>query len=204
FIPCLPGSTFESADGDFITDVPGARDWATVNGTTGYSGATDLPSGATDNSFTEGTKEDDQTVVVATGSIPPNKDDLTHFAIFTEDVNASVNTGCKVGPAINATNCVFVYLLWERTNQLGSAHRDHAASRPAVRRDRGGEHHGRGGHQPDRRRHRTPHGVRYDVWQRLAEEPLFRQLLQQHDEGLHRAGHDLRQPPLPDADANQH
>src|SRR5438132_353625 len=66
-IPCLPGSTFESANGSFVKDISGAKDWSDVKGTTGYNATTDLPSGSTDNSFTQGTKEDNTLVQVATG-----------------------------------------------------------------------------------------------------------------------------------------
>src|SRR5262249_15438418 len=44
----------------------------------------DLPSGTTDNSFGQGTKEDDEHPTIVTGSIPNNKSDLTHFGLFPE------------------------------------------------------------------------------------------------------------------------
>jgi hypothetical protein len=68
----------------------------------------DLPSGRDDNAFGMGTKEDDPNVSVVTGSIPPNKSDLTRFYVANEFVSGSN----------------FLYLAWERSNVLGSANMD--------------------------------------------------------------------------------
>jgi hypothetical protein len=67
-----------------------------------------LASGTSDNSFGQGTKEDDPSVSVVTGSIPPNKSDLTRFYVANEF----------------ASNSNFLYLAWERSNVLGSANMD--------------------------------------------------------------------------------
>jgi hypothetical protein len=76
----------------------------------GLNAGFDLASGKPDNSFGQGTKEDDPNVTVVTGSIPPNKSDLTRFYEASEF--SSVN------------NHNFLYLAWERTNVLGTANFD--------------------------------------------------------------------------------
>src|SRR5439155_18023900 len=72
----LSGSTFEGGDGNLIVDNSGNTDWATV---AGLNAGVDSPSGSTDNSFGQGSKEDDPNVSTVNGSIPPNKSDLTRF-----------------------------------------------------------------------------------------------------------------------------
>src|SRR6266545_5482450 len=80
----LTGSTFEGNDGNLVVTTAGNTDW--VNAPNRVRGD-DLPSGRTDNSFGQGTKEDDANVTVVTGSIPPNKNDLTRFYVASEFVN---------------------------------------------------------------------------------------------------------------------
>ncbi len=101
----LPGSTFEGNDGNLVVNTAGNTDWA--NAPNRVRGD-DLASGSTDNSFGGGTKEDDPNVNVVTGSIPPQKSDLTRFYVASEF----------------ASNSNFLYLAWERTNVLGSANMD--------------------------------------------------------------------------------
>src|SRR6266542_2205007 len=101
----LPGSTFEGNDGNLVVDTAGNHDW--VNAPNRVRGD-DLASGTTDNSFGQGTKEDDPNVSVVTGSIPPQKSDLTRFYAANEFAGGSN----------------FLYLAWERTNVLGSANMD--------------------------------------------------------------------------------
>jgi len=101
----LPGSTFEGNDGNLVVNTPANTDW--VNAPDRVRGD-DLPSGRTDNSFGQGTKEDDPAVTVVTGSIPPQKSDLTRFYVASEF----------------ASNSNFLYLAWERSNVLGSANMD--------------------------------------------------------------------------------
>src|SRR5262249_57812350 len=55
-----------------------------------------------------GTREETPAVSVVSGSIPPNKSDLTRFYEASEFAN----------------NSNFLYLSWERTNNLGSANMD--------------------------------------------------------------------------------
>jgi hypothetical protein len=101
----LSGSSFEGNDGNLTVNTAGNTDWVNV---AGLHKGVDLPSGTGDNSFGQGTKEDDAAVTVVSGSIPPNKSDLTRFYEASELVN----------------NQVFVYLAWERTNNLGNANMD--------------------------------------------------------------------------------
>jgi Prealbumin-like fold domain len=103
----LAGSTFAGGDGNLLTSpiTFGTTDWQNV---AGRATGIDLPSGGSDNSFGQGTKEDDPNVTVVTGSIPPSKSDLTRFYEASEFAN----------------NKNFLYLAWERTNNLGSANMD--------------------------------------------------------------------------------
>ena len=101
----LPGSTFEGNDGDLLVTTAGNTDW--VNAPNRVRGD-DLPSGTNDNSFGQGTKEDDPAVTVVTGSIPPQKSDLTRFYVANEFTGGSN----------------YLYLAWERSNVLGSANMD--------------------------------------------------------------------------------
>jgi Prealbumin-like fold domain len=103
----LTGSTFAGGDGNLLASPTtfGTTDWENV---AGLHKGIDLPSGSTDNAFGQGTKEDDPNVSVVTGSIPPQKSDLTRFYEASEF----------------ASNKNFLYLGWERTNVLGSANFD--------------------------------------------------------------------------------
>jgi hypothetical protein len=103
----LSGSTFAGGDGNLLTNPTafGTTDWQNV---AGRNTGIDLPSGGGDNSFGQGTKEDNSNVTVVTGSIPPQKSDLTRFYEASEFANGSN----------------FLYLAWERTNNLGSANMD--------------------------------------------------------------------------------
>src|SRR5262245_18479007 len=76
----LPGSAFE-IDGKLVVNgAVGVRDWANAPQ---LQTATDLPTGQTDNSFGNGTKENSPVPTVVTGSIPNNKSDLTLFYVGT-------------------------------------------------------------------------------------------------------------------------
>ena len=84
----------------------GALDLTTL--TTSNQAILDLLSGSSDDSLGTGAKEDDASPTEVTGSIPPNKTDLTRFLTAHEVVS----------------NNVFLYLGWERSNILGSANLD--------------------------------------------------------------------------------
>lgn len=101
----LPPSTFEGNDGNLAVDTAGNTDWANVAGL--HTGI-DRPTGRTDNSFGQGTKEDKSDVTIVTGSIPPNKNDLTRFHAASEDIG----------------NDTFLYLGWERLVNIGNANLD--------------------------------------------------------------------------------
>jgi len=67
----------------------------------------DLPTGQNDNSFAQGAKEDDfQNVQIGTGSIPPNKNDLSSM---------------NVAGANGTNGDTFLYLGWSRVANAGSA-----------------------------------------------------------------------------------
>ncbi|ASN51130.1 hypothetical protein [Sinomonas sp. R1AF57] len=102
----LSGSLFEGSDGNLAVNTPGNTDWANV---AGLNTGVDKPSGSTDNSFGQGTKEDDPNATVVTGSIPPNKNDLTRFYEASE-------TG--------SNGHVYLYLGWERLVNIGNANLD--------------------------------------------------------------------------------
>src|SRR5215470_10287150 len=103
----LAGSTFAGGDGNLLTNPTafGSTDWQNV---AGLNAGIDLASGSGDNSFGQGTKEDNPNVTVVSGSIPPQKSDLTRFYEASEFAGGSN----------------FLYLAWERTNNLGSANMD--------------------------------------------------------------------------------
>jgi Prealbumin-like fold domain len=115
----LTNSTFEAQDGDLAVNDGGTHDWntpvETINcGTAaqipheGVNCSTDLSKSGSDNSFGQGSKEDLPNPSVVSGSIPPNKSDLTRFYINKEEAGGHH----------------FLYMAWERSNVLGSANMD--------------------------------------------------------------------------------
>jgi hypothetical protein len=134
----LLGSTFNTTNGDLTDSV--LHDWNPPGVPTGNVGpveaincgtaaqiphigtncGTDLVKSTSDNSFGQGTKEDDLTPTVVSGQIPPNKDDLTRFYVNKEHRNF---TGCALGTS-TPNSCDYLYMAWERSNTLGSAHMD--------------------------------------------------------------------------------
>jgi hypothetical protein len=115
-LPPLAGSTFAGGDGNLLTSPTafGTTDW---QGVTGLNAGFDLPSGTGDNSFGQGTKEDNPAVTVVSGSIPPNKSNLTRFYEASQ---------------IGSNNDNFLYLAWERSNVLGSANMDFEISQQST------------------------------------------------------------------------
>ncbi len=101
----LSGSSFEGNDGNTVVNTTGNTDW---NNVSPFNKGTDKPSGSGDNSFGQGTKEDNAAVTVVTGSIPPNKNDLTFFAESSENIGGNQ----------------FLYLAWERAVNIGNANLD--------------------------------------------------------------------------------
>jgi hypothetical protein len=102
----LPGSTFEGNDGNLVVNTPGNTDW--TNAPNRHIG-TDLPTGQNDNSFGNGTKEDNVNVTVGTGSIPNSKADLASFYEANEQL---------------ANGHIMLYLGWSRVNQNGTTNFD--------------------------------------------------------------------------------
>jgi hypothetical protein len=86
----LPGSAFEiDNSANLVVNTTGCIDW--LEGTAvggelrdGVVAQEDLPSGQSDNSFVQGSKEDTANPVIEFGGIPPNKSDLSWFGVFTE------------------------------------------------------------------------------------------------------------------------
>jgi hypothetical protein len=84
------GSAFEiDTDANLIVNTSGCIDWL-AGGTgsafrSGVLAKNDSPSGSGDESFGQGTAEDNPNPTIVSGSIPPNKSDLKAFGIFTED-----------------------------------------------------------------------------------------------------------------------
>jgi hypothetical protein len=101
----LSGSTFEGNDGNLVVTTAGNTDW--TNAPHRVVGI-DLPSGSGDNSFGQGTKEDNADVTTVSGSIPPNKNDLTRFYVGSEFTGGSN----------------YLYLAWERAVNIGNANLD--------------------------------------------------------------------------------
>ena len=72
----LPGSTFEGNDGNLVVNTAGNTDW---DNAPNLRVRVDLPTGANDNSFGQGTSEGDVDVTVVDGSIPNSKADLARL-----------------------------------------------------------------------------------------------------------------------------
>ncbi len=117
------GTTFNGIDGNLIVDASpaGNTDWCNqtqaqlgtgacpaANLAPSFSGKQDKPSGTGDDSFGQGSKEDTPCPTEVSGSIPPNKSDLTRFYVAHEKVGSNT----------------YLYLAWERTNVLGNANMD--------------------------------------------------------------------------------
>jgi hypothetical protein len=95
----LPGSSFESNDGNLVVDGgASALDWANAPN---RQAALDKPTGQQDDSFGNGTKEDTAVPTVVDGSIPNNKSDLTRFYVANDKVAGKD----------------FLYLAWERVQE---------------------------------------------------------------------------------------
>ena len=100
------GSTFEGGDGNLVVNTAGNTDWANVPG---LNTGIDRPSGSTDNSFGQGTKEDNAAVTVVAGSIPPNKNDLSRFYEASQ---------------LGSNGHIYLDLAWQRLVNIGNANLD--------------------------------------------------------------------------------
>jgi uncharacterized repeat protein (TIGR01451 family) len=101
--PPSPAGSPIDIDGDLIAGT--GRDWASLSNTILNCLSSpkigcdlDKPTGTSDDSFGQGTKEDTQTPTIVSGSIPNNKSDLQRFYVANERF---VTTD-------------FLYLAWER------------------------------------------------------------------------------------------
>jgi hypothetical protein len=96
----LAGSNFEiDTDANLKVDDPAPSiDWANVTEVR----KTDKPTGQTDDSFGQGTKEDTAVPTVVSGSIPNNKSDLLNFGVYQETTAAGRN---------------FVHMFWQRVQE---------------------------------------------------------------------------------------
>jgi hypothetical protein len=114
------GSAFEiDDDANLIVDNPGTStdciDWLTGGTGTPFRNTVraknDLPTGSSDDSFGQGTAEDNANPTIVDGSIPPNKSDLKAFGVNTEDVLGTPND--------------FLELFWSRVqNPSGTTNMD--------------------------------------------------------------------------------
>ena len=93
----LTGSPFDAGDGNLVLNDE-TQDW--VNAPNLAVGL-DKPTGQTDDSFGNGTKEDTPVPSVVDGSIPNNKSDLTRLYVANQRVNSKE----------------FLYLAWERVQE---------------------------------------------------------------------------------------
>ncbi|MBT2513417.1 SpaA isopeptide-forming pilin-related protein [Arthrobacter sp. ISL-30] len=100
----LVGSSFDAGDGNLVVDDE-AKDWANIgiNCSPGalVGCAIDKNTGQTDDSFGNGTKEDDAVPSIVSGQIPNNKSDLLRF--YTRLVPENGDD--------------FLYLAWERVQE---------------------------------------------------------------------------------------
>jgi hypothetical protein len=102
----IGASTFEETDGNTVVNgAAPAQDWDGLTTAVMRADTPDTPSGPNDESFTQGTKSDTMVPVIESGSIPPNKSDLTRMRIASETIGGQV----------------YLYVAWNRSNTLGSA-----------------------------------------------------------------------------------
>ena len=111
----LGSSLFEiDGDKDPGSDPPPGPDWnqnssylwtAQTPPIIGQADKLDTTPKAEDGSFAQGTKSDTPVPVIETGSIPPNKSDLTRMLVASQTFGGDI----------------YLYIAWERANTLGSA-----------------------------------------------------------------------------------
>jgi hypothetical protein len=103
----LPGSDFEiDTDANLKVDDPAPSiDWANVTEVRKL----DTASGALDESFGQGTKEDTANPTVVNGSIPPNKSDLKAFGIYQEGEDFLHMFWARVQDPTGTTNMDFEF-----------------------------------------------------------------------------------------------
>ncbi len=108
FQPPTANGTELEMDGNLVSN--GGTDWGStgiVKCSVTFVGCALDPTGPTDDSFGNGTKEDTPVPSLTDGSIPPNKSDLLRFYVH----NNRVSVG-QQNPQVHD----FLYLAWERVN----------------------------------------------------------------------------------------
>ena len=105
-LPPSPTGTAIEIDGDLVDDAAAGSDWGSLPSsifscTVPRGCSIDRPTGRTDNSFGQGTKEDTPTPKVVSGSIPNNKSDLLRLYVS--------------GERFGTTD--FLYLAWSRVQE---------------------------------------------------------------------------------------
>src|SRR5215212_465207 len=85
----LAGSAFEiDTDANLGVNTPGCIDWLSGGTGTGFRSGVlaknDKATGPGDDSFGQGTAEDNPNPTIVDGSIPPNKSDLKAFGVYAE------------------------------------------------------------------------------------------------------------------------
>jgi len=112
----LTGSSFEGNDANLVVNTAGNKDW---DNAPNLAAQQDLPKGNDDNSFGQGSKEDDVNVTVGGGSIPNSKANLARFAVAGETISGQS----------------FLYLAWSREDASGTVNFDfeiNAAEQPDL------------------------------------------------------------------------
>src|SRR5262245_11596511 len=98
-------STFEGNDGNLVVNTAGNKDW---DNAPNLAVGQDIADPKNDNSFGQGTKENDVDVSVVTGSIPNSKANLGRFGAAGEVINGQT----------------MIYLAWTREDQSGTVNFD--------------------------------------------------------------------------------
>jgi hypothetical protein len=112
----LTGAVFQGGDGNIVVDAaqPGTVDWDNLVASGGtLSIGQDQQSGQNDNSYTQGSKENDVDIQIGLGSIPNNKADIGQFAVGSQVIQSGARAGNFQ-----------MYLAWIRNNDGGTTNFD--------------------------------------------------------------------------------
>jgi hypothetical protein len=118
----LSGSAFEidTGDANLVVNNTGCIDWLAAGTNTlltGVSTKNDKTTGSGDDSFGQGTSENDANPTIVSGSIPPNKSDLKVFGLYQETGEATTTPPNPTGK--------FLELFWARVqNPSGTTNMD--------------------------------------------------------------------------------
>jgi hypothetical protein len=105
--PTSVNTTFNAKDGNLTVEAP-ETDWKTYEGEPTLI-TDDMPSGALDNSFGQGSKDDNINATIVNGSIPNNKSDLTKlfFTTFPENGKQWIAGGYRRANTLGTANFSF-------------------------------------------------------------------------------------------------